>query len=123
MSELPMPLLFSYGTLQQEDVQLSTFGRLLTGRADALVGFEAALVRIENPEVAAAARRTHHANAAFTANRDHRVSGTAFEVTDAELAAADEYERPAAYVRIETTLASGARAWVYVHAPARPASS
>jgi hypothetical protein len=24
-----MPLLFSYGTLQQENVQLSTFGRLL----------------------------------------------------------------------------------------------
>jgi hypothetical protein len=24
-----MPLLFSYGTLQQDDVQLSTFGRLL----------------------------------------------------------------------------------------------
>ena len=27
-----MPLLFSYGTLRQETVQLSTFGRLLQGR-------------------------------------------------------------------------------------------
>ena len=27
--------LFSYGTLQQEDVQLATFGRRLEGRADA----------------------------------------------------------------------------------------
>lgn len=43
------------------------------------------------------------------------MSGTAFEVTDAERAAADEYERPASYIRIEATLASGARAWVYVH--------
>jgi len=33
-----MPLLFSYGTLQQQSVQQSTFGRLLTGRSDALVG-------------------------------------------------------------------------------------
>jgi hypothetical protein len=114
-----MPLLFSYGTLQQEDVQLSTFGRRLTGHADALVGFEAALVRIEDRPVGASAGRTHHANAAFTGNRDHRVSGTAFEVTDAELAAADEYERPAAYIRIDTTLASGARAWVYVHGRSR----
>src|SRR5438132_4605960 len=109
-----MPLLFSYGTLQDDDVQLSTFGRRLTGRADSLVGFEAALVAIEDPATAAAAGRTHHANATYTGHRDDRVSGTAFEVTDAELDAADEYERPAAYIRIETTLASGARSWVYV---------
>jgi hypothetical protein len=35
-----MPLLFSYGTLQQEDVQWSTFGRLLEGQRDELPGFE-----------------------------------------------------------------------------------
>lgn len=29
-------LLFSYGTLQQDDVQLSSFGRLLEGQADAM---------------------------------------------------------------------------------------
>jgi hypothetical protein len=34
-----MPLLFSYGTLQQEDVQWSTFGRLLEGEPDELPGF------------------------------------------------------------------------------------
>jgi hypothetical protein len=33
-------LLFSYGTLRQRDVQLSTFGRLLDGRPDAIVGFD-----------------------------------------------------------------------------------
>ena len=35
-----MPLVFSYGTLQEERVQLSTFGRLLQGYSDALIGFE-----------------------------------------------------------------------------------
>jgi gamma-glutamylcyclotransferase (GGCT)/AIG2-like uncharacterized protein YtfP len=40
-----------------------------------------------------------------------------FEVTDAELAAADEFERPAAYRRVAVRLASGADAWGYVHAP------
>jgi len=34
-----MPLLFSYGTLQQHEVQRATFSRLLTGRADELVGY------------------------------------------------------------------------------------
>jgi hypothetical protein len=41
-----MPLLFSYGTLQQEDLQLATFGRLLQGQSDELVGFEQSRVRI-----------------------------------------------------------------------------
>jgi hypothetical protein len=35
-----MPLLFSYGTLQEEKVQLSTFGRRLGGQRDELLGFE-----------------------------------------------------------------------------------
>jgi len=34
-----MPLLFSYGTLQDEPVQRATFGRKLEGSADGLSGF------------------------------------------------------------------------------------
>ena len=45
-----------------------------------------------------------------------RVGGTVFEVTDAELAAADAYEQPAAYHRVLATLSSGRVAWVYIHA-------
>ena len=44
------------------------------------------------------------------------MSGTAFEITDAELAAADQYEKIAAYKRIVVMLASGEQAWVYVDA-------
>jgi hypothetical protein len=33
-------VLFSYGTLQLEAVQLATFGRKLNGAADGLPGFE-----------------------------------------------------------------------------------
>lgn len=111
-----MPLLFSYGTLQQEDVQLSTFGRRLYGTPDELVGFEASSVLIAEPRAAAAAGRTHHDNVTFSGS-DSRVSGTAYEVTNAELTAADEYELRAAYRRILVTLASGRPAWVYVHSP------
>jgi gamma-glutamylcyclotransferase (GGCT)/AIG2-like uncharacterized protein YtfP len=112
-----MPMLFSYGTLQQENVQRATFGRLLRGRADELIGFESAQVRIDDPAQAAAAGRTHHANVVVSGRAGSRVAGTVFEVTDAELAAADEYERPASYQRVAVTLASGTAAWVYVHAP------
>ena len=118
-----MPLLFSYGTLQRDDVQQSTFGRLLDGHRDELPGFEPALVSIDDPQLAAAVGRTHHANVTFTGRQDSRVAGMVFEVTNAELAAADDYEQVAAYVRIGVTLASGREAWVYVDARSAPRGS
>ncbi|MCA1584644.1 MAG: gamma-glutamylcyclotransferase, partial [Acidobacteria bacterium] len=87
-----MPLLFSYGTLQQENVQLSTLGRRLNGQRDELVGFEHALVRIDDPQVVATTGKTHHANVELNGDEDSRVPGMVFEITDAELARIDEYE-------------------------------
>jgi hypothetical protein len=110
-----MPLLFSYGTLQEEAVQLSTFGRRLQGHPDELVGFERSLRRIEDPGFVAASGKSHHAIVRFTGRSESRVSGTAFEVSYEELAKADRYE-PAGYERIPTTLASGKQAWVYAAA-------
>jgi gamma-glutamylcyclotransferase (GGCT)/AIG2-like uncharacterized protein YtfP len=112
-----MPLLFSYGTLQQEDVQRSTFGRLLDGRTDALVGFEKSSLRIDDPQVVAAYGTPNHVTVTFNGRPDSRVTGTVLEVTDAELAVADGYERVAQYSRQSVTLASGKQAWVYAHAP------
>ena len=111
-----MPLLFSYGTLQQENVQLSTFGRPLRGQKDELLKFEQSLVRIQDPQVVATSGKTHHANVTFNGRSDSRVRGTVFEITDAELAAADQYEELAAYKRVAAMLASGKQAWVYVDA-------
>jgi gamma-glutamylcyclotransferase (GGCT)/AIG2-like uncharacterized protein YtfP len=102
-----MPVLFSYGTLQQENVQLSTIGRLLQGQRDELSGFE---------QVVATRGETHHANVTFNGRNDSRVSGTVFDITDAELAAADRYEQLANYKRIAVMLGSGKRAWVYLDA-------
>lgn len=109
-----MPLLFSYGTLQQENVQLSTFGRRLNGQRDELVGFEPSLVRIEDPQVAATLGKAHHANVKFNGNEDSRVPGMVFEITDAELVSVDEYEAAFSYQRVAATLASGRQTWVYV---------
>jgi len=110
-----MPVLFSYGTLREEAVQLSTFGRRLQGHADELVGFEQASVRIEDPEFVAKSGKSEHAVVRFTGRSESRVAGIAFEVSEEELAKADRYE-PAGYQRIPTTLASGKQAWVYADA-------
>jgi Gamma-glutamyl cyclotransferase, AIG2-like len=123
MRAFDMPLLFSYGTLQHDHVQLSTFGRRLEGERDDLPGFEPSFVSIQDPQVVASSGHTHHANATFNGRHDSRVSGTVFEVTEAELAAADEYEQRAAYTRVCVTLASGKEAWVYVAAPSGPRAS
>ena len=118
-----MPLLFSYGTLQQESVQLSTFGRMLQGQRDELPGFEPSFVKIDEPQVVATSGKTHHANVTFNGRNDSRVSGTVFEITDAELAAADQYEQLAAYKRVTALLASGKQAWVYVDVRSAPGAS
>jgi gamma-glutamylcyclotransferase (GGCT)/AIG2-like uncharacterized protein YtfP len=117
-----MPLLFSYGTLQQENVQLTTFGRLLQGQKDELLGFEQSLVRMEDPQVVSTSGKTHHPIVKFNGRNDSRVSGTVFEISDAELARADRYE-VAAYKRVAAMLASGKQAWVYVDARFAPGAS
>lgn len=110
-----MPLLFSYGTLQQPEVQISTFGRLLSGQHDQLLGFSQTMVAIDDPEVVATSGKSHHPIVKHTGDVEERVAGMVFEITDAELANADQYE-VSAYKRISANLASGLTAWVYVDA-------
>ena len=110
-----MPLLFSYGTLQDARVQLATFGRLLAGQEDHLVGYEQSLIPIEDADVVATSGKTHHPIVKFTGRDESRVRGTVFEITEAELLQADTYEVDA-YRRVSAILASGKQAWVYVDA-------
>jgi hypothetical protein len=116
-----MPLLFSYGTLQQDDIQLATYGRRLAGQRDELMGFEPALVKIEDPDLAARLGKTHHNDVRPVADPNSRVAGMVFEITDAELASTDDYEARFDYERIVAGLASGQQAWVYVHVARPPA--
>ena len=114
-----MPLLFSYGTLQQDNVQRTTFGRLLTGRADTLPGYLQEMHAIADPEVVATSGETHHPIVRPGTDASDRVAGTVFEISDAELAQADAYE-VADYRRVAVTLASGLQAWVYIDARFAP---
>jgi hypothetical protein len=114
-----MPFLFSYGTLQQEEVQLALFGRLLRGEPDELVGFDQSLIELEE-----AGEKAIHAIVTHNGRRDSRVPGTLLELSDSEIARADAYEPPE-YARVSVTLASGKQGWVYAdaRAPLRQDSS
>ena len=104
--------LFSYGTLRQREVQLATFGRELAGEPDALEGWVLGTVLIRDESVVATSGLAEHL---ILTPGDGVIEGVAFELTPEELALADAYET-ADYRRIEATLKSGRRAFVYVGA-------
>ncbi|WEK02869.1 MAG: gamma-glutamylcyclotransferase [Candidatus Devosia phytovorans] len=108
-------LLFSYGTLQLEEVQRAQFNRLLDGTADAMPGYAQSWVEITDPEVIRKSGSNSHPIVIPTGNPADSVSGKVFAITEAELAAADDYEVDD-YKRVLVTLASGKEAWVYVKA-------
>jgi gamma-glutamylcyclotransferase (GGCT)/AIG2-like uncharacterized protein YtfP len=105
--------LFSYGTLQQREVQLTTYGRLLDGEPDSLTGFRLEDIAIGRDDVVEISGKAVHTIARRTGNPADRISGTLYWLTGSELQAADAYE-DSAYKRIAVTLESGRDAWVYV---------
>lgn len=106
-------LLFAYGTLQTETVQVSLFGRRLNGRADALVGYSLRMIRIDDEDFVASSGTANHRNLEFTGDPADFVEGTVFTITQSELEQADAYE-PDGYKRVPVQLRSGVNAWVYL---------
>ena len=113
--------LFSYGTLQDEAVQHRLFGRSLSGTPDALLGFRMDWLEERDPDAVSASGIVRHPVVHETGNAQDRISGTLLQLSDAELARADEYEADD-YRRVRVTLASGAQAWLYAGA-ASPSST
>ena len=105
--------LFSYGTLQQPEVQRATYGRLLEGRPDVLIGYRLAPLTITDPDVVALSGAPVHMIACRTGDPADRIKGVVYTITSAELAATDDYEGDA-YARIEARLESGASAFLYI---------
>jgi len=114
MTKLYTEKLFSYGTLQQESVQLANFGRKLKGDADAVAGWRLSTVEINDPEVVAESGLAVHTIMVPGVAADE-VRGVVFEITPAELAAADSYETDD-YKRVKLKFRSGIEAWVYISA-------
>ena len=111
-----MIFLFSYGTLQQREVQLATYGRVLNGTQDMLAGHVLAPLAISDDQVIKISGKAVHTIARATGNPHDRVPGILFELSEAELVATDAYEVDA-YARVEAQLESGRTAWVYVGPP------
>lgn len=110
-----MPLLFSYGTLQQREVQQATYGRQLVGTRDVLSGYRLEPLVIEDAQVVRLSGKPVHMIARPSGNSADHIAGTCFHLTDDELAATDRYEVDA-YQRAEVVLNSGTAAFVYVAA-------
>ena len=107
-----MPLLFSYGTLQQKDVQVANFGRALSGAKDTLQGYVVGEVEITDQRVIRESGKAIHPILRFTGDLADEVSGTVFDITDADLVQADDYEVDE-YIRIFARLKSGKECWIY----------
>ncbi|MGX7952889.1 gamma-glutamylcyclotransferase family protein [Tsuneonella sp. HG249] len=111
-----LPILFSYGTLQQPEVQLGTFGRLIEGVEDTLMGYILAPLHVSDAGVIDLSGLDVHLIARRSSAGANAIKGYAFEVTEEDLAKADAYEVDV-YARVEEILGSGRRAFVYVGAP------
>jgi gamma-glutamylcyclotransferase (GGCT)/AIG2-like uncharacterized protein YtfP len=105
--------LFSYGTLQQEGVQLATFGRKLDGEPSTLKGYRLLMVQITDQDVIAKSGSAKHPILSYTGNDEDEITGMVFKVSSDEISYADEYE-VGDYKRIKVTLTSGVACWVYV---------
>jgi hypothetical protein len=107
-----MEQLFSYGTLQQQKVQLELFGRVLKGSRDVLNGYAVNMIEIRDEDFLSNAETNQQKIAIHTGNQNDKIEGTVFEVTYEELLLADQYE-PVEYRRIEIVLESQTSAWLY----------
>lgn len=105
--------LFSYGTLQQDNVQLENYGRILQGEKDVLHGYKLGEVEITDAEVLQKSEKQFHPIAIKTNNPKDTIEGTIFQITEEELIQSDAYEVDD-YVRVSETFASGKTAWIYV---------
>jgi hypothetical protein len=108
-----MPNLFSYGTLQKEQVQIETFGRILKGEKDILSAYIIEMLEITDPEVLRKSDQKYHPILVFSGNPEDEVEGVLFEVTAEEILKADAYEVDE-YKRIETVFRSGKTGFIYI---------
>lgn len=95
--------LFVYGTLLEKEVQLGVFSRLLGGLKDGLREYIVSDYKVAD----------RYPTLEHTGNEHEIIKGEVYTLTPDELKKADEYEGDA-YERIEISLSSGKRAWVYI---------
>ncbi|WP_339626868.1 DUF4286 family protein [uncultured Maribacter sp.] len=95
--------LFTYGTLQEREVQLGVFSRPLAGFED-----ELPLYILSDKKVADLYPTLYH-----TGQKEDSIKGQVYTLSNQELMKADTYEGEA-YERKQIQLSSGKNAWVYI---------
>jgi gamma-glutamylcyclotransferase (GGCT)/AIG2-like uncharacterized protein YtfP len=99
--------LFTYGTLQHDDVQENLFGRVLNGTPEKLIGYVLKRIQIEEEFGI-----VHYPVIVETKNEEDFIDGIVYEVTEKELYQADLYEGMH-YKRVEVYLHSSQKVWAY----------
>ncbi|HQE34688.1 MAG TPA: gamma-glutamylcyclotransferase [Flavobacterium alvei] len=99
--------LFTYGTLQHDDVQENLFGRVLTGTPEKLIGYVLKRIQIEEEFGI-----VQYPVIVETNNEADFIDGIVYELTEQELNQADLYEG-LHYKRVEVHLHSNQKAWAY----------
>jgi gamma-glutamylcyclotransferase (GGCT)/AIG2-like uncharacterized protein YtfP len=107
--------LFSYGTLQKDEVQLELFGRRLARTKDFLKDYKVSSIEIRDESFLSKGEKKYQLTAIISDNTKDAIEGTVFEVSEEELLLADKYE-PEGYKRVRVELESGKQAWVYLAA-------
>ena len=99
--------LFTYGTLQHDDIQENLFGRVLHGTPETLVGYALKQIQIEEEF-----GLIDYDILVETGNTEDTINGIVYEITSIELHQADLYEG-LHYKRVEVHLQSNQKAWAY----------
>lgn len=105
--------LFSYGTLQLENVQVELFGRKLNGKKDTLKGFKVEQLKITDKSVLQKSQQEFHPIAIQTNKENDIITGTLYSISTSELKHADLYE-VSDYKRVKATFLSGKKGWIYI---------
>jgi gamma-glutamylcyclotransferase (GGCT)/AIG2-like uncharacterized protein YtfP len=102
-----MEKLFTYGTLQDKDIQENVFGRTLKGTPETLIGYVLKEIQIEEEFGI-----VQYPIITETNNPQDTLNGIVYEVTQTDFQQVDRYEG-LHYRRVEVHLQSDQKAWVY----------
>lgn len=96
-----MAKLFSYGTLQNPEVQVEAIGRTVTGTRDVLKGYQKTTIEVNGGAYS------------ILVPGNEEIVGVVLDLSEKELDELDIFET-SAFRRVEVTLESGTKAWVYM---------
>jgi gamma-glutamylcyclotransferase (GGCT)/AIG2-like uncharacterized protein YtfP len=102
-----MEILFAYGSLREEEVQKTVFGRILQGMPEKLKGYAVKIIEIEEEF-----GLQEYPIITPSTDDEEAIEGIIYELTMEELTLSDTYEGNS-YTRIQVELPSNKVVWVY----------